>query len=255
MKSGFSEPNALLVSLGTGIVNFLFAIPAIYTIDTFGRRNLLLTTFPMMAFFLVFGGLSFLIPNEEGKINISGTVQEGAAQPSTAQLGCIAAAIYGFMVVYSPGEGPVPFTYSAEAFPLYIRDVGMSFATGKTPTLQLSSVRSNCSAAVTWGFNFILALTWPALSEAFTPLGAFLWYAACTYPPLRPSKTSAMPNRSNREHVRLGLLLLLTPGDQESDAGGTGRRVQYRQPRALQVLLREGAVVLCTPHAQRCPAL
>lgn len=166
VKSGFSEPNALLVSLGTGIVNFLFAIPAIYTIDTFGRRNLLLTTFPMMAFFLVFGGLSFLIPNTEGQINISGTVQENAAPPSTAQLGCIAAAIYGFMVVYSPGEGPVPFTYSAEAFPLYIRDVGMSFAT-----------------AVTWGFNFILALTWPALSEAFTPLGAFLWYAACKHIP------------------------------------------------------------------------
>ena len=36
------------------------------------------------------------------------------------------------MVVYSPGEGPVPFTYSAEAFPLYIRDIGMSFATAVT---------------------------------------------------------------------------------------------------------------------------
>lgn len=33
------------------------------------------------------------------------------------------------MVFYSPGEGPVPFTYSAEAFPLYIRDLGMSWAT------------------------------------------------------------------------------------------------------------------------------
>lgn len=33
------------------------------------------------------------------------------------------------MVFYSPGEGPVPFTYSAEAFPLYIRDLGMSLAT------------------------------------------------------------------------------------------------------------------------------
>lgn len=27
-----------------------------------------------------------------------------------------ATGIYLFMVVYSPGEGPVPFTYSAEAF-------------------------------------------------------------------------------------------------------------------------------------------
>ena len=33
-----------------------------------------------------------------------------------------------FAICYSPGEGPVPFTYSAEAFPLSIRDIGMSFA-------------------------------------------------------------------------------------------------------------------------------
>jgi hypothetical protein len=68
------------------------------------------------------------------------------------------------MAVYSPGEGPVPFTYSAEAFPLHLRDVGMSFAT-----------------AVCWGFNFILSLTWPALVEAFSPQGAFGWYAAWNF--------------------------------------------------------------------------
>ncbi|GJN94492.1 hypothetical protein Rhopal_007574-T1 [Rhodotorula paludigena] len=64
-------------------------------------------------------------------------------------------------MAYSPGEGPVPFTYSAEAFPLYVRDVGMSYAT-----------------AVTWLFNFVVALTFPRLLDAFTPQGAFGWYAA-----------------------------------------------------------------------------
>ena len=59
-----------------------------------------------------------------------------------------------------PGEGPVPFTYSAEAFPLYIRDVGMSFATSST-----------------WLFNFIVAFTFPRLLTAFRPQGAFGWYA------------------------------------------------------------------------------
>jgi MFS family permease len=37
-SSGFTEYNALLASLGFGCVNFLFAIPATLTIDTFGRR-------------------------------------------------------------------------------------------------------------------------------------------------------------------------------------------------------------------------
>lgn len=151
-SAGFSQSEALLTSMGTGITNFLFAIPAIYTIDTFGRRNLLLTTFPLMGICLLWCGFSFFLPN-----NPDGT-------PTQGRLGSIAAAIYAFMAVYSPGEGPVPFTYSAEAFPLHLRDVGMSFAT-----------------AVCWGFNFILSLTWPALEAAFTPTGAFCWYAAWNF--------------------------------------------------------------------------
>jgi hypothetical protein len=40
---------ALFATWGFGLINFVFAIPAFYTIDTFGRRNLLLFTFPNMA--------------------------------------------------------------------------------------------------------------------------------------------------------------------------------------------------------------
>lgn len=140
------------MSFGTGLTNWLFAIPAIYTIDTFGRRNLLLTTFPLMGLCLFFCGFSFYIPSDP------------TGEPSDARVACVATAIFLFMIVYSPGEGPVPFTYSAEAFPLYIRDTGMSFAT-----------------ATTWGFNFILSLTWPALVEAFKPQGAFGWYAGWNF--------------------------------------------------------------------------
>lgn len=34
------------------------------------------------------------------------------------------------------------------------------------------------ATAVCWGFNFILALCWPAQVAAFTTQGAFSWYAA-----------------------------------------------------------------------------
>jgi MFS family permease len=160
--------------MGTGITNFLFAIPAIYTIDTFGRRNLLLTTFPLMGICLLWCGLSFQLPEYPAPNPADPPI------PSTGRLASIAAAIYTckyldfarrpvltyiqVMAVYSPGEGPVPFTYSAESFPLHLRDVGMSFAT-----------------ATCWGFNFILSLTWPALVAAFTPTGAFCWYAAWNF--------------------------------------------------------------------------
>lgn len=145
VESGLGIKESLVSSWGFGMINFLFAIPAIYTIDTFGRRNLLLTTFPLMAVFLLVSGFGFFIPksNKDGR------------------LGCIAFGIYTFAAVYSSGEGPVPFTYSAEAFPLYIRDLGMGFAT-----------------ATCWFFNFLLAFTWPRLRNAYTVQGAFGWYAA-----------------------------------------------------------------------------
>lgn len=100
------------------MTNWLFALPAIWTIDRFGRRFLLLWGFPMMAFWLAFTGGVFYLPEGNGR------------------LAAICLGIYIFSACYSPSEGPVPFTYSAEAFPLYIRPIGMSFAT-----------------AVCWGFN------------------------------------------------------------------------------------------------------
>ena len=40
---------------------------------------------------------------------------------SSAHRPVIALFVYLFSAFYSPGEGPVPFTYSAEAFPLFHR--------------------------------------------------------------------------------------------------------------------------------------
>lgn len=46
VNAGADNKGALLASFGFGLVNFIFAWPAIWTIDTFGRRSLLLFTFP-----------------------------------------------------------------------------------------------------------------------------------------------------------------------------------------------------------------
>ena len=141
------------------MINWLFAIPAIYTIDTFGRRNLLLITFPLMGLFLLLTGFSFWIPADTQTLP-DGSIKY-ASHGADARTACVALGIYLFGIVYSPGEGPVPFTYSAEAYPLYVRAYGMALAT-----------------ATTWFFNFTLAITWPSLLRALTPQGAFGWYAA-----------------------------------------------------------------------------
>jgi MFS family permease len=110
-KSGFNDFQALFASWGFGLINFLFAFPAIWTIDTFGRRALLLFTFPNMAWSLLAAGLCALI-DPTFKIHLA----------------MVAIFIYIFAMFYSPGEGPVPFAYSAEVFPLTHREVGMGWA-------------------------------------------------------------------------------------------------------------------------------
>jgi hypothetical protein len=64
------QKQALIASWGFGLVNWLFAFPAVWTIGTFGRRNLLLFTFPSMAWTLLAAGFCFFIP-ETSKARIS----------------------------------------------------------------------------------------------------------------------------------------------------------------------------------------
>ncbi|KPI43700.1 Polyol transporter 5 [Cyphellophora attinorum] len=143
-QAGASVTGALLASWGFGLVNFLFAWPAIWTIDTFGRRSLLLFTFPQMAWTLLAAGMCFFIP-----------------ESSSAHLGLIALFIFLFAAFYSPGEGPVPFTYSAEVFPLSHREVGMAWAV---------------ATCLFWAA--VLSITFPRMLNAMTAQGAFGFYAA-----------------------------------------------------------------------------
>ena len=144
VNAGAGRLQALLASFGFGLVNFVFAWPAVWTIDTYGRRALLLFTFPQMAWTLLAAGLCFIIPQEQD-----------------AHLGLIAFFIFLFAAFYSPGEGPVPFTYSAEVFPLSHREVGMSWAV---------------ATCLFWAA--VLSITFPRLLRAFHPVGAFCFYAA-----------------------------------------------------------------------------
>ncbi|KFY87694.1 hypothetical protein V500_06819 [Pseudogymnoascus sp. VKM F-4518 (FW-2643)] len=142
-EAGSNTLETLLSSFGFGLVNFIFAFPAIWTIDTFGRRNLLLFTFPNMAWCLIAAGCCFLIPAE-----------------NNARLPLIAFFIYLFTALYSPGIGPVPNVYASECFPLSHREIGVAFSVFINNTL-----------------SSILGLTFPSILSGMGPTGAFCFYA------------------------------------------------------------------------------
>lgn len=143
-QAGFDEKSALLSSLGCGILNFLGALPAFFTIDRFGRRRLLLWTLPILSVLLFITASSFGMTKEEQRN------------------GLLLTTLYLFMFAYSPGMGPVPFTYSAEVFSLSARPLGMSSAT-----------------SITWMFNFVISFTFPKMMNDMGSGGAFCFYGGC----------------------------------------------------------------------------
>lgn len=159
-NAGASNEQALFASWGTGLVNFVFAFPAVWTIDTWGRRSLLLFTFPQMAWTLLAAGFCFKIP-----------------ESSNAHLGLIAFFVYLFEAFYSPGEGPVPFTYSAEVFPLSHR------GTFNTLPIHRLTANINIEVGMAWavsvclGFAAVLSITFPRMLYVMGATGAFGFYA------------------------------------------------------------------------------
>ncbi|WYZ41060.1 hypothetical protein EsH8_IV_001401 [Colletotrichum jinshuiense] len=140
--ANMSDFQALLGSFGFGMVNWLFAFPAFWTIDTFGRRSLLLFTFPQMTWTLLAAGLCTLIA------------------PGITRTALVSLFVYLFGAFYSPGEGPVPFTYSAEVYPLSHREMGMGFAV---------------ATCLFWAA--ILGITFPFILDRLHVVGAFGLYA------------------------------------------------------------------------------
>lgn len=143
-ESGFSDLQSLEASFGFGLINFVFAFPAFLMIDRFGRRYLLLRTFPWLALFLLIAGFGFWIPKSN----------------NDARMGVITMGIYVFTAIYSFSCGPVPFIIAAESANLASRSLNASIFT-----------------VVLWGFNFILSLTWNSMLAAMKAQGAFGFYA------------------------------------------------------------------------------
>jgi hypothetical protein len=82
--------------------------------------------------------------------------------PDTGTLRTALVCLFVFMfgAFYSPGEGPVPFTYSAEVFPLSHRETGMGFAV---------------ATCLFWAA--VLGTSFPFILDRLQTVGAFGLYA------------------------------------------------------------------------------
>ena len=113
---GKAPSEALWYGWGTGLCSLLFTFLAIGTIDKYGRRKLLIITFPILSATILSSCLSTLP-----------SVYDNVKRPLFVVFSLL------FVGAYSCGQGPVPFVYSAEAFPLSHRGRKPLLVTGSAP--------------------------------------------------------------------------------------------------------------------------
>ncbi len=144
---GYPESNAIWISVGIGVVNFLCTVLAYKIMDHFNRRTILLFGSIVMA--LAIGILSIL--------NFTLSVAD-AAVPTII---LIAVYIFGFAVSW----GPIAWLMIGEIFPLNVRGVGNSIG-----------------SAANWIGNFIVSQFFLVLLDAFGnnvggPFAVFAFFA------------------------------------------------------------------------------
>ncbi|GJQ15479.1 hypothetical protein GpartN1_g7270.t1 [Galdieria partita] len=139
---GISDKKAVLASLIAGFTNAVFTLPVYWIIDKYGRRSLQLWTFPIMCAMQVLALFSYY-----------GT--------KWVNFGLFMVAVFIFIAAYSPANGPVPWVYCPEIFPLYVRAQGMAITT-----------------FFNYLFNFVVSYSWPDMLQKLKAQGGYGFYAA-----------------------------------------------------------------------------
>ncbi|MEP5638466.1 MAG: sugar porter family MFS transporter [Roseibium sp.] len=154
--AGFDGASSqLAATVGIGVVNVLMTIVAMFVVDRFGRRPLLI---------LGFIGATFSL-----------AVIAYAMQPDRPDLAPVGlAGLFAYIAFFAVSLGPLPWLYMSELFPLALRSRGMAMA-----------------SVANWSCNFIVVFSFPvvvaqfgapatfALFGIFCAIGAvFSWFYA-----------------------------------------------------------------------------
>ncbi|KAJ8520790.1 hypothetical protein ONZ45_g2436 [Pleurotus djamor] len=122
------------------VLNVLFTVPAIYYIDRWGRRPMLLIGTCLMGFWLMLvGGLQARF----GSWGMIGDDRIWVIENNDAATKAIIVCTYFFVCSFAITMGPVSWTYPAEIFPMKVRAKAVAISTAN------------------WTFNFVLAWAVP----------------------------------------------------------------------------------------------
>jgi sugar porter (SP) family MFS transporter len=180
--AGFDDHTTqVLATVGIGTVNFVVTILAMWLIDHWGRRPLLVAGFAGTAASLLLIAATLLLPS---------------LLPSWI----VIVALLAYIASFAVSVGPLPHVMMSEVFPLRARGPGMSMA-----------------SVSNWGFNFIVVFSFPLLLADFGLAATFSLFgviciAGIGFTLLRVPETNGLSLERIEAHLRSGQpLALLRP--------------------------------------------
>ncbi len=143
MQTGFEEASsAFLASLLVPVTLLIFTIVAMYTVDKYGRKPLLIIgSLGMMVSFFI-SGFAFSLSEMSGWLVLIGIVL--------------------FIAFFAMSLGPIPWLYISEVFPNSFRGAAVSIAT-----------------IVLWSSNFLVAQFFPWMIENLKGGSYFIFSGMC----------------------------------------------------------------------------
>jgi SP family sugar:H+ symporter-like MFS transporter len=149
---GFSEADALLTNIISGVVSIVACAVTVLTVDRIGRRPLLLIGSAGMA--LTLGLMAYAFST--GSLGADGNLQ---LAPAIGRIAFISALAYS--ALFNLSWGPVMWVMLGEMFPNQIRGPGLAV-----------------SGAAQWAANFAISVSFPALASGVGLAPTYGFYAA-----------------------------------------------------------------------------
>lgn len=149
--AGFSENNALMINVLSGVINIGATVIAISLIDRVGRKPLLIVGSVLMTVFLVVLTVVFSLAST----GADGTLHLG---PTAGIIALVAANLY--IIGFGISWGPIMWVLLGEIFPNKMRGAALSIA-----------------GLCQWGANFLVTITFPVLLSHAGLGGAYGIYA------------------------------------------------------------------------------
>ncbi len=151
--AGFTENDALLINIGSGVVSILACFVTVLLVDKIGRKPLLMAGSLGMAATL----FTMVFAFSQGSLDAEGQL---VLSPQMGMLAVIAANIY--VIFFNVSWGPVMWVMLGEMFPNQIRGSALAVA-----------------GFAQWGSNYLIAQTFPIMATGLGLTVTYSFYAVC----------------------------------------------------------------------------